>query len=182
WCGATTKAAGGTGALPTGRRPEAMVNRRCPRWNDCRSSATSGYFAASASTSPISTSTFSTPGHSVLAPRNQRRCPMTRAVWNVLPGSKAARVRRRQIRTYDDALACSILVQHKNFNWIAQITVIKLIVADTMKSHGRIRGRHEVEGGACWPATKKWCWEPAWRDSLIANKRYPHETARGVRL
>src|SRR5437667_11226817 len=37
-----------------------------------RSSATSGYFAANASTLPISTSTGSTPGHSVLAPRNQR--------------------------------------------------------------------------------------------------------------
>jgi hypothetical protein len=30
------------------------VNRRYPRWNARRSSATSGYFAASASTSPIS--------------------------------------------------------------------------------------------------------------------------------
>ena len=37
-----------------------------------RSSATCGYFAANASTLPISTSTGSTPGHSVLAPRNQR--------------------------------------------------------------------------------------------------------------
>jgi hypothetical protein len=25
----------------------------------------------------------------VLARRNQRRCPMTRAVWNVLPGIKS---------------------------------------------------------------------------------------------
>src|SRR5437773_11118872 len=37
-----------------------------------RSSATCGYFAANAPTLPISTSTGSTPGHSVLAPRNQR--------------------------------------------------------------------------------------------------------------
>ena len=31
-------------------------------------------------------SRWTTPGHSVLAPRNQRRLPVTRAVWNVLPG------------------------------------------------------------------------------------------------
>ena len=87
-----------------------------------------------------------------------------------------------EIWTYDDVLACSTLVQHKNFNWIAQVTVVKLIVADTMKSHGRIRGHHEIEGGACWPAIKKWGWEPAGRNSLIADKRDAHETARGVRL
>src|SRR5262245_23829505 len=87
-----------------------------------------------------------------------------------------------EIRTYDDALACSILVQHKNFNWIAQVTVIKLIVADTMKSHGRIRGHHEIEGGACWPAIKKWCWEPTGRNSLVADKCDARETARGLRL
>ena len=74
-----------------------------------------------------------------------------------------------EIRTYDDVLACSILMQHKNFNGIAQVTVIKLIVADTMKSDRRIRGHQEIEGGARWPAIKKWCWEPAGRDSLVAN-------------
>ena len=31
----------------------------------------------------------STPGHSVEAPRNQRRVPITRAVWNVPPGMKS---------------------------------------------------------------------------------------------
>jgi hypothetical protein len=44
-----------------------------------------------------------------------------------------------KIRTYDDPFACSIFVQHKNFNRIAQVTVIKLIVANAMESHGRIR-------------------------------------------
>ena len=60
--------------------------------------------------------------------------------------------------------------------------MVKLIVADTMKSHGRIRGHHEIEGGACWPAIKKCCSEAAGRNSLIADKRDAHETARGVRL
>ena len=51
-----------------------------------------------------------------------------------------------------------------------------------MKSYGRIRGHHEIEGGACWPAIKKCCSEAAGRNSLIADKRDAHETARGVRL
>ena len=159
------------------------VNPRYPRWNARRSSATCGYFAASASTSPISTSTFSTPGHSVLAPRNQRRCPMTRAVWNVLPGIKSCtHWTGAQIWTDYNALACSIFMQHENFNGITQVTVIKLIIADAVKSHRRIRRDHEIKCGARWPAIKKWCWEPAGRNSLVADKRDAHETARGVRL
>src|SRR5262249_24694044 len=50
------------------------------------SAATVGYWPASASRLPISTSAGITPGHSVLAPRNQRPCPTSRAVWKVLPG------------------------------------------------------------------------------------------------
>src|SRR5208283_5762351 len=50
------------------------------------SAATAGYLPASSSRLPISTSAGMTPGHSVLAPRNQRPCPISRAVWNVLPG------------------------------------------------------------------------------------------------
>ena len=87
-----------------------------------------------------------------------------------------------EIRTYDDVLACSIFVQHKNFNGIAQVTVIKLIVANAMKSHGRFRRHHEIECRARWPAIEKWRREAARRNSLIADKSDAHETARGVRL
>jgi hypothetical protein len=89
---------------------------------------------------------------------------------------------RLQIRTYDDVFTCSIFVQHKNFNGITQVTVTKLIVADAMESHGRIWRHHEIQCGARWPAIKKWCWEPAGRNSLVADKCDAHETARGVRL
>ena len=41
---------------------------------------------------------------------------------------------------------------------------------------------HEIQCRACWPAIKKWCWEPTGRNSLIADKCDVHETARGVRL
>ena len=51
-----------------------------------RSAATDGYSPAIRSTSPTSTSAGTTPGHSVLAPRNHRRRPMSRAVWKVPPG------------------------------------------------------------------------------------------------
>ena len=60
--------------------------------------------------------------------------------------------------------------------------MIKLIVANAMESHRRIRRHHEIECGARWPAIKKWCWEPAGRNSLVADKRDAHKTARGVRL
>jgi hypothetical protein len=89
---------------------------------------------------------------------------------------------RLQIRTHDDALACSIFVQHQNLNRITQVTVIKLIVANAMQTYRRIGGDHEIQCRACWPAIKKWCWEPAGRNSMVADKRDAYETARGVRL
>lgn len=52
------------------------------------SAATVGYFSANSSNFPSSTSAGMTPGHSVLAPRNQRPCPSRRAVWKVLPGNQ----------------------------------------------------------------------------------------------
>ncbi len=66
------------------------------------------------SRSPISTSAGSTPGHSVLAPRNQRRRPTMRAVWNVLPGMKSCTrsPRRRSGPTITRSLvpsACSMI-------------------------------------------------------------------------
>ena len=87
-----------------------------------------------------------------------------------------------EIRTYDGALACSIFVQHKNFNRITQVTVIELIVAYAMESYRRIRRHHEIECGARWPTIQKRCWQSAGRDSLIADKCDTNETARGVRL
>src|SRR5206468_8185948 len=87
-----------------------------------------------------------------------------------------------EIWTDYGALACSVCVQHQNFNRITQITVIKLIVANAMESHGRIRRHHEIQCRARWPAIKKWCREPAGRNSLVADKRDAHETARVVRL
>ena len=59
---------------------------------------------------------------------------------------------RLQIRTYDDVFACTIFVQHENFNGITQVTVIKLIIPDAVKSHGRIRRDHEIKCRARWPA------------------------------
>ena len=60
--------------------------------------------------------------------------------------------------------------------------MIKLIVANTMKSHRRILRDHKIQCGARWTAIEKWCWESPGRNSLVADKCDPHETARGVRL
>ena len=40
----------------------------------------------------------------------------------------------------------------------------------------------KIERGARGPAVKKWCWESAGRNSLVADKRDAHEPACGVRL
>jgi len=80
------------------------------------------------------------------------------------------------------ALACAVFVQHKNFYGIAQVAVVKLTIANAMKSYGCIRRDHEIQGGARWPAIKKRCWKTTGRNPLIADKRDAHETAGGVRL
>ena len=51
-----------------------------------------------------------------------------------------------------------------------------------MESHRRVRRHHEIERGVRGPAVKKWCWESAGRNSLVADKRDAHEPACGVRL
>jgi hypothetical protein len=108
---------------------------------------------------------------------------MTRAVWNVLPGIKSCtHWPGAQIWTDYNALARAVFVQHKNFNGITQVTVVKLIIPDAMNSHRRLGRDHEIQCGARWPAIKKWCWEPAGRNSLVADKCDAHETARGVGL
>jgi hypothetical protein len=87
-----------------------------------------------------------------------------------------------EIWTDYGAFACAVFVQHKNFYGIAKITVIKLIVANTMEAHRRIWCDHEIECRARWPAIKKWRWQSAGRNSLVADKRDAHKAARGVRL
>jgi hypothetical protein len=57
-------------------------------------------------------------------PSSDDACSVERITWN----EKLHALTRSQIRTDDDALACSIFVQHQNFNRITQVAVIKLIV------------------------------------------------------
>src|SRR6266403_736007 len=63
------------------------------------STATLGNCTASMSGLPRSTSAGITPGHSVLAPRNQRLAPMTRGVKGVASNQKLHAVARAQIRS-----------------------------------------------------------------------------------
>ena len=63
------------------------------------------------------------------------------SVEHITRDHKLHAIGRSHIRTDYDALACSIFVQHQNFNRITQVTVIKLIVTNAMESHRRIR-RH----------------------------------------
>jgi hypothetical protein len=60
--------------------------------------------------------------------------------------------------------------------------MVKLIVTNAMQSHGRIRRDHEIERRASWPPIKERCWEPAGRNSLVADECDAHKSARSVRL
>jgi hypothetical protein len=80
-------------------------------------------------------------------------------------------------------LACAVFVQHKNFYGIAQVAVVKLTIANAMKSYGCIRRDHEIQSGARWPAIKKRCWKTTGRNPLIANvMRTKPQVACGSRL
>jgi hypothetical protein len=87
-----------------------------------------------------------------------------------------------EIWTDYGAFVCAVFVQHKNFNRIAQVTVVKLIVANAMESHRCVWRDHKTEGGTRWPTIKKWCRQAAGRNSLVANKCDANEAARGMRL
>jgi hypothetical protein len=56
-----------------------------------------------------------------------------------------------QIGTDDDALSYPIGAQHQDFNWIPEVIMIKLIVADAVQSHGCV-GRPSAKGGGNPPA------------------------------
>src|SRR3954468_7084249 len=91
-----------------------------------RSAATSGYFAASFSTSPISTSAGTTPAHSGLAPRNQRRRPsragagMERVGGNEqLPPPAPA-----QVGADNDPFGGAAVMQKQDLERVAEIVVV----------------------------------------------------------
>jgi hypothetical protein len=48
-------------------------------------------------------------------------------------------------RTDDDALGRIVAMQQQDLERVAEIIVVKLIVADAVEPHGRDRRHHEVE-------------------------------------
>ena len=60
--------------------------------------------------------------------------------------------------------------------------MIKLVVADPMEPHRRIRRDHEIKRGAGWASACERRRQAARRDALVADKRHAHEAARGVWL
>ena len=78
----------------------------------------------------------STPGHSVLAPRNQRRraqqpCGMERVAWDEQLHALAA---RRSGPTTTRSVAAAAM-QKQNLERVAEIVMVELIVTDTVKPH-----------------------------------------------
>ena len=106
----------------------------------------------------------------------------TRSVKRVSWNQKLHALSSAQVRTDDNMLGYSVLVQHQNLDRITQVIVIELVVADSMEAHRRIRRDHEIERGACRPAINERCREPTGRDLLVTDETHPHESTRGVRL
>ena len=136
-----------------------------------------GYLAASASRSPISTSAGTTPGHSVLAPRNQSLTPdQPRGVEGVAGDQHLHALAVAQIRSDDDTRGGAVAVQQEHFEGIAEIIVVELVIADAVQAHRSLRRDHEVERGAQGPRLRKRRRQSARRDLLLARVCQPHES------
>jgi hypothetical protein len=105
-----------------------------------------------------------------------------RSVESIPGDQKLHALARAEFRADYNVLACAVFVQHKHFNGITEVTMIKLIIANAMESHWRVRRDHEIQCRACGSTIEKWRWEPTWRNSLAADVCDAHETARGMRL
>jgi hypothetical protein len=106
----------------------------------------------------------------------------TRSVESIPRNQKLHSLAGADIRANYDTLTCAILVQHKDFNGITQVPVVKLIIANAMESHRRFRRHHEIQCGTHRATVKKWCRQSAGRNSLVADKCNAHESTRGMRL
>jgi len=73
-----------------------------------------------------------------------------------------------QIGTDNSTPARAIGAQHQNFNRIAKVIVIKLIVADPVQPHVCVGGYHKVESGPNWTAFCEWWRQPTSGDPLFA--------------
>jgi hypothetical protein len=151
-----------------------------------RSPATAGYCVHNSSRLPISTSAGTTPGHSVLAPRNQRS-PISLAAWNVSPGISSCtrwplgRSGPRVIRSAEPP-ACNRTTSIR----IAQIIMIELVIADAVKPHRRASRHHEVQRRAQRPRIGEWRRQPAggdhpsWSRCLLQSLNNPQVADGGV--
>jgi hypothetical protein len=81
-----------------------------------------------------------------------------------------------------DTFGCSVFVQQENFNRVAEVIMIKLVVADAMQPHGCFRGYHEIERRPGWPSVGERWRQPVRRNSSLAHKSHAHKSARSMRL
>ena len=130
------------------------------------SAAADGYFAASASRSPISTSSAgTTPGHSVLPPRNQASlAEKPRGVEGVAGDVKLHPLPAPDIGTDDDVFDRPVVVEHEHLERIAEIVVVELAVPDAVQPDRRGRRHQEIERRAQRPAIGEGRRQPARRD------------------
>jgi hypothetical protein len=100
-----------------------------------------------------------------------------------LPGiKKLYALTTAQIRTDNDTLGRPTGVKHQNLNRIAEVIVIKLIVADPVQPHGCVGRYHEVKSGPGWTAFCERRRQRAECDQLFAHESHAHEPTRCVRF
>ncbi len=68
-----------------------------------------------------------------------------RGVERITRDQKLNALAASQVRPDNDALTSAICMQKENLEGIAQIIVIKLVIADAMEPHWRTPCHHEVE-------------------------------------
>ena len=101
------------------------------------SPATPGYFPASASTSPISTSAGTTPGHSCCAQKPMALPEQPRGMERIAGDQLLHVLALAQIRSDDDPLGGAIGMQQEQLERITKVIMVQLVVADTVKPHRR---------------------------------------------
>jgi hypothetical protein len=86
-----------------------------------------------------------------------------------------------QIRANDVTFGRSVFQQHQNFDRIAKIIMIQLIVADPVKPYWLFRRQHEVKRRSSRPSVCKRRLHASSRDFMLAHEGDPDITAGRVR-
>jgi hypothetical protein len=87
-----------------------------------------------------------------------------------------------QVRPNDDALRPAVGVQQEQFQGIAEIIMVKLVVSNPVEAYGRVGRDKEIKRGTQRPASFERRRQCAGRQRLLGYECHAHEAACRVRL